>query len=586
MARSCGIRLGPRRYEIVVLDGSPKKHKIVAFEAGEFDPYSDDHLRAAASALKDVVKRLNAPKDNLGLVIDSGHAAFRRVSLPITDQAKIEQVLKFEVESELPQWSVEDVIVDWHMLGSSDASGDLLITAVPKEDIEAALSVTSGAGVEPFEVELETSAMVNAAWCAGLCNLDDAQVLVHIGDHSTSVVVMDSGEVREMRVIHIGALTHEVLAPQEPAEGSEEGEEGEDAAAPEIRSGMGEGDPIEASRRVDQAINRIRRELGRTLSGARTINPIEAVYVCGMELPGLIGSTVLDVPVHVLDCFEEDSGQPADGFGQLVVAYGAAVRELGGGLMKPSLRREELKYSGTWERIEFPLAVACLLLTTLLGVVWILQKRELSYLDDYGAKHWFDSSNNFLLGTVDMTYPGLMSPPPQELKDFRERFADRESRDPDLTTVEALAQVKRMVQEEVVGLQRKLGQDTSVRQPQSALVGAHLVLEVLGRDRQKWRPTIWKIDAQTQPAKSKNPEFVKVTLDLVFHAEDSTAATRAFEAFRAACKHIPGFRNMPLRGSAPLEHGGIKVMGQVVEINVQEYYDRLAQAAGSMRGGN
>ena len=30
MARSCGIRIGPRRYELVVVDGSPKKHKISA----------------------------------------------------------------------------------------------------------------------------------------------------------------------------------------------------------------------------------------------------------------------------------------------------------------------------------------------------------------------------------------------------------------------------------------------------------------------------------------------------------------------------------------------------------------------------
>ena len=36
MARTCGIRIGPRRYELVVLDGSAKKHRIVAFQTGEF----------------------------------------------------------------------------------------------------------------------------------------------------------------------------------------------------------------------------------------------------------------------------------------------------------------------------------------------------------------------------------------------------------------------------------------------------------------------------------------------------------------------------------------------------------------------
>ena len=42
MARTCGIRIGPRRYELVVLDGSAKKHRIVAFQMGEFPQGGED----------------------------------------------------------------------------------------------------------------------------------------------------------------------------------------------------------------------------------------------------------------------------------------------------------------------------------------------------------------------------------------------------------------------------------------------------------------------------------------------------------------------------------------------------------------
>jgi Tfp pilus assembly PilM family ATPase len=349
MARSCGIRLGPRRYEIVVLDGSPKKHRITAFKSGEFDPASTDPIADFGKILKAATKELRLPQENVGLVIDSGHAAFRRLTLPFADRSKIDQVLKFEIESQLPQWSIEDVVVDYHVMAESDTSSDLLVSAVPKDDVQAALDICEKAGLEPMEAELETSAMVNAANAASICNIDDAQLLVHIGDYSTSVVVMDAAEVREMRVIHIGALTH-VAHPSE-APDPEPAKQAEDEASEDSAdSGLGaldQVDPIEASRRADQAIKRIRRELGRTISGARTVNPIEAVYVCGMELPGLVGSSVLDVPVYVLDCFEEDSGQPADGVGSLVIAYGAAIRELGGGLLSPSLRREELRFTGT-----------------------------------------------------------------------------------------------------------------------------------------------------------------------------------------------------------------------------------------------
>lgn len=576
MARSCGIRLGPRRYEVVVLDGSPKKHKIVAFEAGEIDANLDGDIQASTAKLKDAAKRLGVPKESVGLVIDSGHAAFRRLSLPFSDQTKIGQVVKYEVESELPQWNVEDVIVDWHTLAASDATSDLLITAVPKDYIQAALDLTSSAGIEPFEVELETSAMVNAAFAAELCNLDDAQLLVHIGDHSTSVVVMDAGDVREMRVIHIGALTHDAVPQPEPT--SEDGE-GTPAEEPQV-------DPAEAGRRVDQAIKRIRRELGRTISGARTINPIDAVYVCGMELPGLIGSAVLDVPVHVLDCFEEDSGQPADGFGQLVVAYGAAVRELGGGLMSPSLRREELRFTGTWERIEFPLAVACLLLTTLLGVIFILQKRELHYLESNGASYWLESSNNFLLGTPKRNSRGHMDPPPKEIIAFSESLSDPESPASMMGSVAALARIKTMVEEEIVQLQRQLGQDSAISQPQSALVGSHLVLQVLEAQHEQWRPSIWKLIAETQPAKqNKSPESVKVTLNLVFHADSVAKGVRNYEAFLAACTKVPGFLEAPMKNTNSLDNNkGVEVAGQTITVNVQTYYDQLVQEANSAMG--
>ncbi len=588
MARSCGIRLGPRRYEIVVLDGSAKKHKIAAFEAGEFDPLAPDPEADAAKTLKEAARRLGLPKENIGLVIDPRHAAFRRVSMPFADRAKIEQVIKYEVEGDLPQWDIEDVVVDHHVTGGSGSDSDILVTAVPKDDLQAALDVCGRAGIEPLEAELETSAMVNAAHTAQICSLDTAQLLVHIGDYSTSVVVVDAGQVREMRVIHIGALTHEVLPSPEATASEEEGGEAsdEEQEAEESSAPNPEVDPIEASRRVDQAIKRIRRELGRTLSGARTLQEIEAIYVCGMELPGLVGSTVLDVPVYILDCFEEDSGQPADGFGQLVAAYGAAVRELGGGLLSPSLRREELRYTGTWERIEFPLAVACLLLTTLLGVIAILQHREINLLLENGARFWMKSGANFLVGEPEKNTKGHMWPVPQSVQNFVKRVQAGE--DPGDDPLETLDQWQRLVQSEVDGLEKSLGQDASVTQPQSALVGTYLVLSVLESEHEKWRPSLRKIVAETQPARSGgNPESVKVTLDFVLFADDMVSANRHYDELRRAFEsEREWFVKMPLRSSIALENGkGVSIKGLPITVNVQAFYDSLGQEARVAQGG-
>ncbi|MFM7281669.1 MAG: pilus assembly protein PilM, partial [Planctomycetia bacterium] len=221
MARSCGIRLGPRRFELVVLDGGPKKYKVLTTLSGELPRRSGDAAAdagARAAALKEALKQQQIPLDSVGVAVDTGLGAFRTIKVPFADKAKIEEVIKFEVESHLSQWNIDEVVVDFEVLEASESQSELLVTAVQKSDLRAAIELAGKSGFEPQEMELETTAMVNAAIEAGLCPLDEAQVLVHIGEYSTSVVVVDGGKPREMRAIHVGALSWELGTPGADAE--------------------------------------------------------------------------------------------------------------------------------------------------------------------------------------------------------------------------------------------------------------------------------------------------------------------------------------------------------------------------------
>lgn len=566
MARSCGIRIGPRRYELVVLDGSAKKHKIVAYRAGEFPTDAASHEAAVAATLKEVAKENKIPRENVGLVIDTGAAAFRRLTLPFVDRAKIEQVIKYEVEAQLPQWNVDDVVVDSIPLADDGERTELLVSAVPKEHLRRVLASCEKAGIEPIEAELETTAMVNAAAAADIFHIDDAQLLVHVGEYSTSVVVVDAGEVREMRVIHIGALSHDVTPTADAMDGDD----------PEAETGSGEAaiepDPMEALRRIDQTVKRIRRELGRTISGSRTINPIDAIYVCGIEMPSLIGSSALDVPIYVLDCFDEDSGQPADGYGELVVAYGSAIRALGGGTLRPSLRREDLRYTGTFERVEFPLAVACLLLCTFLGVINIFQFRENKRLQQ-GVAFWLVSSNNYMVGEPRENKLGTLRPVPEDLKNYAAIFKDGQ-RDGNRTYVQSLQYIEGKLKEKVQALQRELGRSTDISQPQSAFVAANLVLGVLEKEEKKWRPSLRKLEAQYEQSRAGQPDTVRVTLDITFFADSAVVATQNYESFTRALQEQPWFVGIERKKTESLENGrGIHTSGVPITVDVSKYLE-------------
>lgn len=564
MAKSCGIRIGPKRYELVVLDGSAKKHRITAFQAGELPSGGDDPAGEAARVLREAAKTHGVPADSVGVAIDSGLAAFRTIKLPFADPAKIEEVLKFEVESQLPQWSIDDVVVDWVSRGGGDKESDLLVTAMPKAEIARVLDLTSKAGLEPMEVEIEATAMVNAAMAADLCQADDAQVLVHIGETSTAVVVVDGGRVRSMRAIHLGALSHDTGTPETetaPAEGVEAPAEG---AAPKPASNVGAHSPEELQRLLEHAVSRIRRELGRTVSGARTDNPIEAIYVCGIELPDLIGGTVLDLPIYELDVFEVDSGQPAEGAGPLVVAYGAALRQLGAAGLPASLRREELRYTGALERIELPLAVAALLMVTLVAVFVIFETRQLQ-LRDGDIDYWRRYTNLYLLGDPAKGQAGNLEQPPKALtdyfasvreasKDMGKSAKDNPEIDPDRTRFEQLSRTRQLLRIEVDKLDKALGNSGEVNPPQSALEATTLALGVLTElgESQVGRVAIRKLDSRFVSGRATSPDRVELQLDLTFFAGDSVSASANFERYVNTLRQKPWVVEVDTGGSKPL----------------------------------
>jgi Tfp pilus assembly PilM family ATPase len=564
MARSCGIRIGPRRFELVVLDGNAKKHKITAYMAGELPRDLDDPIGAAAAVLKQAAKDHDIPRDNVGIAIDTGLAAFRTIKMPFSDRAKIEQVVKFEVESLLPQWTIDDVIVDFQPLDANAEASELLITAVKKQDLRRVLAICEKAGIEPLEAEIETTAMVNAALGADVASADTAQILVHIGEQSTSVVVLDGGQVREMRAIHIGALSHELVVPAQTSEVAEAAEafgataEGSDPVPDLVEAP----DPGETQRRLEQAIKRIRRELGRTVSATRTVHPIESIHVCGFDIPGLVGSSILDVPIRVLDVFEEDGGQPVTGFGQLVVPYGVALRQLGGGILRPSLRREELRYTGAFERVELPLAVVCLLAVTLLAVWNIFLYKEEQFTDRHLA-YWRDSAQKYLLGDPKKGVKGYLEFPSETVA----RYAGNLDADTDRNKFEQLQHVRSLLQAEIKALEKDLGQDAEVSQPQSALRALALVLDVLDKSTLDGaRPSLRKVRSTFAPGRSGKPDSVKVQFDVTFFGTDSIAATEDYESFRKALEQEPWHVEFQARPSATIETGEGIVLTAIAEI--------------------
>jgi Tfp pilus assembly PilM family ATPase len=88
MAHSIGIHLGERRYHLVALDGSLKKHKVVAALSGEI-PSGEGAGQAVVDELREHVKTHKLQVESVHLAIASGVAAFRNLTLPFLGECAI-----------------------------------------------------------------------------------------------------------------------------------------------------------------------------------------------------------------------------------------------------------------------------------------------------------------------------------------------------------------------------------------------------------------------------------------------------------------------------------------------------------------
>lgn len=559
MAQSIGIHLGERCFHLVALDGGLKKHKLVCAVSGEI-PVAEDAAQQVVARLREVVKEHKLRADSVYLAIDSGVAAFRNLTLPFDDRDKIEEVIKFEVEGNLPQFDIDQVVVDFLTLSSKPGvESSLLVTAVPKDRLGSALRLCERAGLDALDAELEGTALFDAAFEGGLLEEDAGTVLIHVGDTATTVAVADGRRLASLRAIRVGAAQSRPGGETPEAEGAEEGAE-----------------PIpleDGAERQAASVQRIRRELQRTLSAARTTNEIRKVYVCGQEMPGMTEGALLDVPIQTMP-FEFGE---LDGAQRYLIAFGAALRGFGGGALRPNLRREELRFTGRFERVELPMAVFTLLLFTLLFVRYIVVEKQLEWRDEGNlAKNlkgdmqiWLEASNQYMFPNPSDPRRVRLPDPPQALADYAAKA--QAGQDLERTKYEEMMEIRRQLKLEINRLSKELGQVSEIKQPQSALTGATLAMDVFAELGEDARVGIRRFEAAYQHSSAGKGDSVIVTVDADFFAANSLEATRLYNQLEGSFKSKPWCMDFEGKSNKALDGDkGIQVDGLSIQIDVDK----------------
>ncbi len=431
MVRSIGIDPGDRVVNVVELDGSYRKTRLLNVSSATIglgdDPMRPDIITDAVREALDGGSTGNGMKGEMTLGYPCREAVIRTIELPFKGADAIKKVVKSEIEGEIFTHAVEDMVVDFHEVGPLAAGGTkVMVASVPKIGIRNQLASLSTQKIDPERVDLDTMALWRVAdWTGAFQDDDDdddaeqkpVHVVIDLGVRSVKVILTAGDQLIEMRVLRLGdatvadqiARSHGLSIEQartaiadalrtgtdvrvhaeEPDADVPDAQEpdAEELAATSDEEGEGDGEqaatasselPATTSRQVvaysdvDAAytkfLQRLARELTRFLAATGLAVRIRSVWMTGeaSQRPGIseMLEAVFSVRPQELDVLgnlshDLDDDEAAALSPILAVAVGHALGRMGGPVGF-ELRQEDLVLTGGFDRIKFPLAIACM----------------------------------------------------------------------------------------------------------------------------------------------------------------------------------------------------------------------------------
>ena len=413
MVRSIGIDPGDQTVKVVELEGSYRKTRLLRVHTARAaaGPSGGTQSLADTGAKAEVVASATRAALDEGMrgEVTLGHplreAVLRVIELPFKGRDAIRKVVKSEIEGEIHSHSVDDMIVDFHEIGEGAEGGTrVLVASVPKPGLRTQLAAFSGHSVEVETIDIDAMALWRTAQWAGAFEPDDdaepadspiVSAVLDLGARSVKILLVQGEKLVEMRALRIGdavvadevarrhgldaAVAREVVracldegadqrlevadALPAPAGGAEAPAPSEDAPKRAVVITHAEVHEAQTS-----YLQRLARELARYLTASGKAAQIRALWITGgatrsprtkamLEEVFGVEPRELDVLSHLQH--DLDPATAAELGPRLATAIGLALGRLGG----PAgfqLRQEDLLLTRGFERIKFPLAIACM----------------------------------------------------------------------------------------------------------------------------------------------------------------------------------------------------------------------------------
>ena len=167
------------------------------------DP-SEDGLRnaQAAQALKELVNSLKIKGAKTSYVISSFPVLVKFTSLPALDGARVDQIVEFEAQQQVP-YPINEVVWGYQLMGEpGDVEVEVALAAIKSDELTEIDNMVLAAGLNSNGAEFSPAALYNALRF-NYSDVEETTLLIDIGARTTDMIFMEGGKLF-IRTVKIG----------------------------------------------------------------------------------------------------------------------------------------------------------------------------------------------------------------------------------------------------------------------------------------------------------------------------------------------------------------------------------------------
>src|SRR5437764_7087750 len=154
------------------------------------------------STIREILNELEIKSASVNYAV-AGQSVFARfVKLPSVEEEKIERIIAFEAQQNVP-FPMDEVVWDYQLVGGgADEQLQVVLVAIKSDLLEGINAAVEAAGLRPRMIGLTTMSLYNA-FRYSYSDVQESSLLVDLGARTTNLLFIEPGKIF-VRTVPIG----------------------------------------------------------------------------------------------------------------------------------------------------------------------------------------------------------------------------------------------------------------------------------------------------------------------------------------------------------------------------------------------